>query len=102
MFWLFVAGQVVAFLLMIAVSVWGSKNVDPETRMRARAGPTGIDWTMSKKTALFWSPVIGAVVLLSTIATSDSEARDTGAMLGLGVLVVLLLAHRSAIRRAAR
>lgn len=37
-----------------------------------------------------------------TLGVNDSPNRDAGAVLGLGVLVVLLLAHRGTVKRAAR
>ena len=98
---LIVAGQVLALVVLGAVSYWGSKNIDPETRIRARN--ISEDSTMrTKTTALVWPPVIGLLVLLGTLTFSDSPTRATGALLGLGVLVVLLLAHWATVKRAAR
>ena len=86
---------------MVAVSVWGWQHLDPSTRIRARAGATGLDWTMSKKTALVLSPAIGLLVVLGTLAVPDSNGDGIG-WLGLAVLVIFFLAHQSSVRRAAR
>jgi hypothetical protein len=95
------AGQALAVLLMGAVSYWGSRRIDPETRIRART--IALDSTMrNKRTALVWPPAIAFVVFLGTLAVSDSPNRDTVAALGLGVLIFLLLAHWGTVKRAAR
>lgn len=99
---LVVGAQLLAFIALVAVSVWGSKHIEPETRIRARAGASGIDWTMSKKTALVMSPFIGVVVVVSTVALGNSPERETVAMLGLAVILIFLAAHWSSVRRAAR
>ena len=97
MYALLLAGQVVTVIAMAAVSYWGWKNIDPETRIRAR--DISEDSTMrSKTTALVWTPAIGLVVLLGTLAVGD----DTIAALGLPILVIFLLAHWSVVKRAAR
>ncbi len=86
---------------MVAVSYWGWRNIDPETRIRARDFTR--DSTMrSKTTALVWTPVVGLVVLLGTLGVSDSSSRDTGAALWLALLVIFLLAHWATVKRAAR
>jgi hypothetical protein len=95
------AGQVIVVSVMGAVSYWGSKKIDPETRIRART--ISLDSTMrARGTALVWPPVIGFVILLGTLAVNDSPNRVTVAALGLGVLLMLLLAHWSTVKRAAR
>lgn len=95
------AGQALVVLLMATVSYWGSKRIDPETRIRART--ISLDSTIrSKKMALVAPPLVGFVVFLGTLGVNDSPNRDTGSVLGLGVLVVLLLAHRGTVKRAAR
>ena len=99
---LLLGAQVLALLGMVAVSIWGWKHIDPETRIRARAGTSGIDWTMSKKTALVSTPLIGLVVVIGSFATRDSPRGEMGAALGLAVIVIYLLVHWSSIRRAAR
>jgi hypothetical protein len=86
---------------MVAVSVWGWKHVPPERRVQARSGPTGIDFTMSRNTALLSSPLIGLLVVLSTVVLSDSPERETVAGLGLALMLIFLLAHRSSTKRAA-
>jgi hypothetical protein len=101
MYALGLAGQILVLLIMIGVSYWGWRNIDPETRIRAR--DISEDSTMrSKTTALIWSPVIGLVVLLGTLAVGDSSGRDTIAALGLAVVVIFLLAHWATVKRAAR
>lgn len=98
---LLLVGQVVTLILIAAVSYWGWRNIDPETRIPAR--DISRDSTMrSKTTALVWTPVIGLIVLLGTLAVSDSSSRDTGAALGLALLVFFLLAHWASVKRAAR
>ncbi|MEA2453492.1 MAG: hypothetical protein QOG04_2202 [Actinomycetota bacterium] len=97
-----VSAQVLAFVAMLAVSAWGRKHIDPETRIRARTGTTGFDYAMSKNTALLWTPIIGLVVVMSTIAIPESSNNETIAWLGLGIMVFFLLVHWSTVRRAAR
>ena len=94
--------QVVTLAAMVAASLWGRTHIDPQTRIRARAGATGIDWTMSKNTALVTSPVIGLIVVLGTLAARGDAEESTIAWLGLSVLVIFLLAHWSSVKRAAR
>ena len=84
---------------MVAASLWGRTHIDPVTRIRARAGPTGIDWTMSKTTALVLSPVMGLIVLLGTLSMRDG---DPASWLGLAVMIIFLFAHWSSVKRAAR
>jgi hypothetical protein len=100
-FALILAGQVLALLLLGAVSFWGSQNIDPEMRIRSRN--LSEDSTMrSKKTALAGPPVVGGVIFLGCLLLNESATRDTGAALGLALLVVILLAHWSTVKRAAR
>lgn len=101
MFALILAGQVLALLLLGAVSFWGSQQIDPATRIRAR--DISEDATMrSKKTALLGPPIVGAVIVVGTFLLNESNSRDTGAALGLVLLVFILLAHWSTVKRAAR
>ena len=87
--------------VMAAVSYWGWRNIDPETRIPAR--DITRDSTMrTKTTALVWTPVIGFLVLLGTLAVGDSQSRDMGAALGLALSVIFLLAHWATVKRAAR
>ena len=84
-------------IAIVSLSYWGWRNIDPETRIRAR--DISRDSTMrSKTTALLWTPMIGLLVLVGTIAVGDS----TIAALGLPVLVIFLLAHWATVKRAAR
>jgi hypothetical protein len=100
-FALILTGQVLALILIGTVSFWGSQKIDPETRIRAR--DISEDATMrSKKTALVGPPVVGVVIVLGTLLLNESNSRDTGAALGLVLLVVILLAHWSTVKRAAR
>jgi hypothetical protein len=99
---LLAGAQLVLLLGMIAVSGWGWKHLSPETRIRARAGTSGIDWTMSKKTTLLMTPLIGLFVLVSTVSLRDSENAELGAWLGTGVMAIFLAAHWYSIKRAAR
>jgi hypothetical protein len=95
------AGQILVLLVMVTVSYWGWRNIDPETRIRAR--DISEDSTMrSKTTTLMWSPIIGLVVVLGTFAVGDSSSRDTAAVLGLGVVLIFLFAHWATVKRAAR
>jgi hypothetical protein len=57
---------------------------------------------MGKNAALLWSPLIGVVVVTSTIALADESNQVTIALLGLAVMVIFLAAHWSSVRRAAR
>ena len=93
--------QLLALGAMVATSVWGWQHLDPETRIRARAGTTGLDWTMSKKTSLVLTPAIGVLVVLGSLSVPESNG-DGIRWLGLAVLIIFLLAHRSSVRRAAR
>ena len=95
---LLLAGQVVMLVALVAVSAWGWKEVPSEARIRARAGATGMDFTVGKTTALVATPLIGLMVVAAT-ASSDDVTLE---WLGLGLLVFLVLTHRSSLRRAAR
>jgi hypothetical protein len=99
---LLLGAQVLALFGMVAVSLWGWKHISPETRIRARTGTTGLDYTMSKKTALVFPPLIGSLVVIGTFALRDSPNSDTVASLGLAIIVIYLLAHWSSTKRAAR
>ena len=99
---LLIGAQIVAFVGMVAVSLWGWRHIDADTRVRMRGGTTGLDWTMSKKTALVLTPLIGLVVVIGTCALRDSPNRETIASLGLALIVIYLLVHWSSTRRAAR
>lgn len=96
---LFVLLQGLALAGMVAVSAWGWTHIDPHTRIRVRT--ISFDWTISKKTALVLTPLIGSAVVLATLG-SDPPNRDTIEPLGLAVSIVFLLAHWSSVRRAAR
>lgn len=102
MFELIVGAQLLALLGMVAVSVWGRKQIDDQTRIRARLGITGFDYTMSKNTTLIYTPVIGLLIVSATIAIMDSDAPETIAAIGLAIMIIFLLAHWSSVRRAAR
>ena len=97
-----VGGQILALLAIVAVSLWGKKNLHEEARVRARAGTSGFDWTMNKNTSLLYTPVIGSVVVIGTLAATDPGHAETIAAIGLAILIMLLLAHWSSIKRAAR
>lgn len=94
--------QLVVLVAMIAVSVWGLSAVPDDARIRARASATGLDWTMSKITALILTPIIGALVFLTTLVSRDPANEATIAILGLVVMLIFLAAHWSAIKRAGR
>ena len=81
---LLVGAQVLALVAMVAVSAWGWTRLDPETRIRARTGTSGFDYTMSKNTALLWTPLIGLVVVGATIGLPRSSEHGTIASVGLG------------------
>jgi hypothetical protein len=95
--------QCVVLAAIVGVSLWGAGHVPADARFRARAGTSGIDWTMGKRAALVTMPVVGGIVVLGSFAVRDSS-DGTAAIpaLGLGAMVVLFLAHRSSVRRAAR
>lgn len=99
---LLVSGQIIVLLAIVAVSLWGRRNLHDEARVRARAGTSGFDWTMKKNTSLVYTPVIGSVVVIGTLAVGDPDNGETIAAIGLAILVMLFLAHRSSIKRAAR
>ena len=99
--WLLVV-QLLLFAGMIGVSWWGATRVDPNSRFTARAGATGMDWTMSKSSALFVPPAVGFLILLGTFWLRDSDNKDTIAVIGALILIFVLLAHASTVRRAAR
>jgi hypothetical protein len=96
-----IGAQVLVLAGMVAVSAWGSKHIDPEKRIRVRAGATGIDWTIGKKTALLMVPIIGLIALLATIA-ADPPSRETVGALGLAVMLTFLWAHWYSVKRAVR
>ena len=99
---LLIAGQLITLLAIVAVSAWGRRKIDEQSRIPARAETTGFDWTMSKTTALLYTPLIGSLVVIGTLLVRDSRSSQTIAALGLAILVVFLLAHWSSVRRAAR
>ena len=101
-FVLLVGAQLLVLVAMVAVSSWGAKNLRDEARVPARLGTSGFDWTMNKKTTLRYAPALGSVVFIGTIAISDSDNPETVAAIGLGILVMLFLAHWSSVKRAAR
>jgi cytochrome bd-type quinol oxidase subunit 2 len=94
--------QLLALAGMVAVSLWGWKHIDPETRTRARVGTFGFDYTKSKTTTLIYAPVVGLLIVGSTVAVRNSDAPETIAAIGLAIMVIFLAAHRSSVRRAAR
>ncbi len=102
MFALFVIVQLIILVGMLGASVWGWRHLAPETRLRARSGATGIDWTISKSTALVSTPLIGLLVVLATVALRDSPNRDTVALLGAAVMTIFVASHWYSVKRAAR
>jgi hypothetical protein len=99
---LLVGGQLLTLLATVGVSVWGRRNVDDAARVRARTGTSGLDYTMSKNTTLIYAPAIGLLIVVATLAVRDSANLATIASIGLAFMVMLLLAHWSSVRRAAR
>ena len=99
---LLLGAQLLLLIGMGAVSAWGWKHVSPEARVAARLGTSGVDWTMSKRTTLLWTPAIGVFIVLTTVATRDSSSAESGAAVGLGLMVFFLAAHWWSVRRAAR
>lgn len=95
------AGQLAALVGLVAASAWGWKEIPDDARIRARAGTSGLDWTMSKTTALVTTPLVGLMVVAATAASGPAE-RDSLALVGLVLLVFLLLVHWSSVKRAAR
>lgn len=91
-----------ALIGMVAVSAWGRKHIDDETRIRARLGTTGFDYTMTKNTTLIYTPLIGLLIVIATLAVMDSDLPETMASIGLAIMVIFLAAHWSSVRRAAR
>lgn len=102
MFVALVAAQAVTLVGILAVSAWGRKHIDPRTRIRARLGTTGFDYTMSRDTSLLWSPIVGVVVLLGTVVIPVAPERVAISAVGLAIMVIFLIAHWSSVRRAAR
>ena len=103
MFALLVGAQLLVLIAMVAVSAWGRKHIDEETRIPARFGnPPAFDYTMSKKTSLIYTPLIGLLIFISTLAVRDTGTPEAVAAIGLAIMVFFLLAHRSSVRRAAR
>ena len=101
MFALLVGAQLLVLIAMVAVSAWGRKHIDAETRIPVRLGTTGFDYTKSKNTTLIYAPLIGLIIVISTLAVMDSGTPEIAAI-GLAIMVIFLLAHRSSVRRAAR
>lgn len=99
---LLVGAQIVVLVALVAVSVWGQKHIAHGTRTRARVGATGFDYTKSKSTTLIYAPIVGLLVVGSTIAVRDSDTPETVAGIGLAIMVIYLLAHWSTVKRAAR
>ena len=99
---LLLVGQLVTLLGMIAVSVWGRKQIDADARTRARVGPFGFDYTKSKNTTLIYAPAVGLIIVASTVAVMDTDTPEAIAAIGLVIMVFFLTAHWSAVRRAAR
>lgn len=99
---LLLTAQVAVLVAMIAVSWWGRDRIDPDRRIRARSGPTGIDFTMSRNTALLLTPIVGGLIVLAMLAIRDRPDPEPGAALGLVVMIIFFLAHWSSVRRAAR
>ena len=99
---LLVGGQIVVVLAMVAVSLWGRKNLDDDARVNARLGTSGVDWTMKKSTALVYTPAIGSFVLVGTVLALDAGNGEQIAAVGLALLVMLFLAHWWSVKRAAR
>ena len=102
MFVLLVGAQLLAFLGIGMVSAWGRKHLPPETRVRARTGLTGLDYTMSKSTTLVIAPLLGSLIVIGTLALSNSPDRETVALVGVAILIVYLASHWYSVRRAAR
>lgn len=99
---LLVGAQVLTLICMVAVSVWGRKNIADETRTRARVGTAGFDYTKSKSTTLVYTPVVGLLIVAATVAVIDTDAPEAMASIGLAIMVFFLAAHWSAVKRAAR
>jgi len=103
MFALLVGAQLLALVAMVAVSVWGWKHLEPDTRVRMRGDTTtGLDWTMGRKTILLLRPVVGCMVVIGTLGIRDQPSRELVAGLGAATMVIFLAVHRSSVRRAAR
>ena len=81
----------VLFLGMLALTAYGWRTVPEDARFRTRFGPTGIDGSMGKKTALLTWPSIGLFVLVFTVV---AEAP----WLGVALLVWLLLMQFVSVR----
>lgn len=94
--------QLLTLVAMVAVSVWGRKNIEEGTRTRARVGAFGFDYTKSKNTTLIYAPLSGLLIVGSTVAVVDSDAPEPVAAIGLAIMIFFLAAHWSTVRRAAR
>jgi hypothetical protein len=91
----------VLFAGMVIVALWGWVTAPSSERFAVRAGnPPGFDGTVSKGAALIMWIVLGAVVLAgSLIAQRDNEGL---ALVGAGLLALLLLMEVVSVRRAIR
>jgi hypothetical protein len=94
-------GDVVSSLLggllffgMLALTAYGWRTVPADARFRARMGPTGIDGSMGKRTALLTWPAIGLFVLFFTLTT---QADWLGVVLLAWLLVMQFVSVRSTI-----
>ena len=99
---LLLAAQLVVLAALVAVSVWGWKEIPRDARIPTRAGLSGVDFKMGKTTALISTPIIGVLVVAASASASDEEGTSVLPLLGLVLLVFLLLTHLYSVRRAAR
>jgi hypothetical protein len=90
--------QAVELAGLVAVSIYGASRIRTDRRLPARAGPTGLEFTLGSRTALVTFPLMGAVVVAGSALAND----DTLALLGIGALAFLLFAQITTISRARR
>lgn len=85
-------------LVMVALSIYGMRRIPPEKRLPARAGPTGLDFTVGRGLGLMLFPFMGVIVLVGAALAED----DTLGLLGIAVLLFLLFAQGTAISKGSR
>ncbi|HJR45944.1 MAG TPA: hypothetical protein VJ927_10105 [Actinomycetota bacterium] len=96
---LLLGGQVIALVVMFAISVWGWRRIPADARVR-RSDDSGLDLKLGKTAVLASTPLVGLLVVVAT-ASSDPVNRDSLAVAGLALMGFLLFAHAVSVRRAA-
>ena len=88
--------------LSVLASLWGARAVPAEERFRLRFGGLGFDTTIGKRAALIvWPLTVAAVAGGAAVLANSSALGETGLILGIVPVLIVLLAQVGAIRRAA-